>query len=112
MSDVLTLEDLRITYHTAGGGIPAVRGVNLNVKKPRSGGVTRLSMFRGRSQSGGLLVLGKRNVNGQGGPPGRSTRDGQRAAQLLDTFPHTGETEMMRAWHRFRLKSTPIVFDD
>ncbi|MFI5392605.1 MAG: ABC transporter ATP-binding protein, partial [Myxococcota bacterium] len=33
MSDVLTLEDLRITYHTAGGGIPAVRGVNLNVKK-------------------------------------------------------------------------------
>jgi len=33
MSDVLTLEDLRITYHTASGGIPAVRGVNLNVKK-------------------------------------------------------------------------------
>ena len=31
MSDVLTLEDLRITYHTASGGIPAVRGVNLNV---------------------------------------------------------------------------------
>ena len=33
MSDVLTLEDLRITYHTASGGIPAVRGVNLSVKK-------------------------------------------------------------------------------
>ena len=29
MSDVLTLEDLRITYHTAAGSIPAVRGVNL-----------------------------------------------------------------------------------
>ena len=33
--------------------------------------------------------------------------------KLLDTFPHTGETEYDgRAWHRFRLKSTPIVLDD
>jgi peptide/nickel transport system ATP-binding protein len=33
MSDVVTLDDLHITYHTAGGGVPAVRGVDLAVKK-------------------------------------------------------------------------------
>jgi peptide/nickel transport system ATP-binding protein len=32
MSDVVTLEDVHITYHTAGGGVPAVRGVDLAVK--------------------------------------------------------------------------------
>jgi peptide/nickel transport system ATP-binding protein len=31
MSDVLRLEDLRITYHTGSGGVPAVRGVDLTV---------------------------------------------------------------------------------
>jgi peptide/nickel transport system ATP-binding protein len=30
---VLTLRDLRITYHTTGGGVPAVRGVDLEVAK-------------------------------------------------------------------------------
>jgi peptide/nickel transport system ATP-binding protein len=33
LSDVLELKDLRITYQTQGGGVPAVRGVNLNVAK-------------------------------------------------------------------------------
>ncbi len=33
MNDVLTLEDLRITYRTASGGVPAVRGVNMSVAK-------------------------------------------------------------------------------
>jgi peptide/nickel transport system ATP-binding protein len=33
MSDILTLDDVRITYHTAGGGVPAVRGVDMTVKK-------------------------------------------------------------------------------
>ena len=33
MSDILTLDDVRITYHTAGGGVPAVRGVDMSVKK-------------------------------------------------------------------------------
>ena len=31
--DVLQLNDLRITYQTQGGGVPAVRGVNLSVGK-------------------------------------------------------------------------------
>ncbi len=30
---VLELNDLRITYQTQGGGVPAVRGVNLTVAK-------------------------------------------------------------------------------
>jgi peptide/nickel transport system ATP-binding protein len=33
MSGVLQLRDLRITYQTRGGGVPAVRGVNLDVAK-------------------------------------------------------------------------------
>ncbi len=33
MSDVLTLDDLRITYRPASGDVPAVRGVTLSVKK-------------------------------------------------------------------------------
>jgi peptide/nickel transport system ATP-binding protein len=33
MSDILTLEDVRITYHTSGGGVPAVRGVDMAVRK-------------------------------------------------------------------------------
>ena len=33
MNDVLTLEDLRITYQTASGGVPAVRGVDMSVAK-------------------------------------------------------------------------------
>jgi peptide/nickel transport system ATP-binding protein len=33
MSDILTLDDVRITYHTAGGGVPDVRGVDMTVKK-------------------------------------------------------------------------------
>jgi peptide/nickel transport system ATP-binding protein len=33
MTDVLTLDDLRITYHTAGGGVPAVQGVDMAVRK-------------------------------------------------------------------------------
>ena len=32
MTDVLTLDDVRITYHTSGGGVPAVRGVDMTVK--------------------------------------------------------------------------------
>jgi peptide/nickel transport system ATP-binding protein len=32
MTDVLTLDDVRITYHTSGGGVPAVRGVDMAVK--------------------------------------------------------------------------------
>jgi peptide/nickel transport system ATP-binding protein len=32
MTDVLRLEDLRITYHTAGGGVPAVQGVDMTVR--------------------------------------------------------------------------------
>jgi peptide/nickel transport system ATP-binding protein len=32
MTDVLLLEDLRITYHTAGGGVPAVQGVDMTVR--------------------------------------------------------------------------------
>ncbi len=31
MSNVLELRDLRVTYHTQGGGVPAVRGVDLTV---------------------------------------------------------------------------------
>jgi ABC-type dipeptide/oligopeptide/nickel transport system ATPase component len=31
MSGVLELRDLRITYQTRGGGVPAVRGVDLDV---------------------------------------------------------------------------------
>ena len=33
MTDVLELKDLRITYQTQGGGVPAVRGVDLTVRK-------------------------------------------------------------------------------
>jgi peptide/nickel transport system ATP-binding protein len=33
MSDILTLDDVRITYHTSGGGVPAVRGVDMAVAK-------------------------------------------------------------------------------
>ena len=32
MTDVLRLDDLRITYHTAGGGVPAVQGVDMTVR--------------------------------------------------------------------------------
>jgi peptide/nickel transport system ATP-binding protein len=32
MTDVLLLDDLRITYHTAGGGVPAVQGVDMTVR--------------------------------------------------------------------------------
>ena len=32
MTDVLTLDDVHITYHTSGGGVPAVRGVDMAVK--------------------------------------------------------------------------------
>jgi peptide/nickel transport system ATP-binding protein len=32
MTDVLRLDDVRITYHTAGGGVPAVQGVDMTVR--------------------------------------------------------------------------------
>ena len=30
---VLSLQDLRVTYHTSEGGVPAVRGVDIEVAK-------------------------------------------------------------------------------
>ena len=33
MTDTLSLRDLRITYHTATGGVPAVQGVDMTVRK-------------------------------------------------------------------------------
>ena len=48
MNDVLTLEDVRITYHTAGGGVPAVRGVDMSVVK---GEVVGLAGESGRGKS-------------------------------------------------------------
>ena len=35
MTDVLRLDDLRITYHTAGGGVPAVQGVDIDRRHGR-----------------------------------------------------------------------------
>ena len=33
MEDLLTIEDLRVSYHTYAGEVQAVRGVNFSVKK-------------------------------------------------------------------------------
>ena len=32
MTDILRLDDVRITYHTSGGGVPAVQGVDMTVR--------------------------------------------------------------------------------
>jgi len=73
MTDVLRLDDLRITYHTAGGGVPAVQGVDMTV---RTGEVVGLAGESGcgkstlvstvlRLQASGAEVGGEVLVRGQ-----------------------------------------------
>jgi peptide/nickel transport system ATP-binding protein len=57
MSDVLTLENLHITYHTASGGVPAVRGVDLDVKKGEVVGLAGESGCGKSTIAGAILRL-------------------------------------------------------
>lgn len=57
MTDVLTLDDVRITYHTAGGGVPAVRGVDMAVKKGEVVGLAGESGCGKSTIAGAILRL-------------------------------------------------------
>ena len=66
MSDVVTLEDVHITYHTAGGGVPAVRGVDLAVQKGEVLGLAGESGCGKSTIAGAILRLlpPKTNIEG------------------------------------------------
>ena len=57
MTDVLTLDDVRVTYHTAGGGVPAVRGVDMAVKKGEVVGLAGESGCGKSTIAGAILRL-------------------------------------------------------
>jgi peptide/nickel transport system ATP-binding protein len=54
---VLSLRDLRITYHTQAGGVPAVRGVDLEVAKGEVVGLAGESGCGKSTIAGGILRL-------------------------------------------------------
>ena len=54
---VLQVDDLFITYHTSGGGVPAVRGVNLTVDKGEVLGLAGESGCGKSTIAGGILRL-------------------------------------------------------
>ncbi len=54
---VLSLRDLAITYHTAGGGVPAVRGVDLDVEKGEVVGLAGESGCGKSTIAGAILRL-------------------------------------------------------
>ncbi|MGZ5297095.1 MAG: ABC transporter ATP-binding protein [Actinomycetota bacterium] len=54
---VLSLQDVRITYHTRGGGVPAVRGVNLEVAKGEVVGLAGESGCGKSTIAGAILRL-------------------------------------------------------
>jgi peptide/nickel transport system ATP-binding protein len=64
---VLSLRDLHITYHTQGGGVPAVRGVDLEVAKSEVVGLAGESGCGKSTIAGAILRLlpPKTKVNGQ-----------------------------------------------
>lgn len=54
---VLSLRDLRVTYSTSGGGVPAVRGVNLDVEKGEVVGLAGESGCGKSTIAGAILRL-------------------------------------------------------
>ena len=64
---VLSLQDLRVTYHTTGGGVPAVRGVNMELAKSEVLGLAGESGCGKSTIAGAILRLlpPKTKVEGQ-----------------------------------------------
>ncbi|HET9309698.1 MAG TPA: ABC transporter ATP-binding protein [Actinomycetota bacterium] len=57
MNDVLTLDDVHITYHTSSGGVPAVRGVDMTVRKGEVVGLAGESGCGKSTIAGAILRL-------------------------------------------------------
>src|SRR5215217_3509648 len=58
-----------------------------------------------------FLWFGKGNTDTKGGPLVGFACDRELPTQLCSTFPHTGEAQMMTAWHGLGIKTSSVILD-
>ena len=103
---VLSLEDLRVTYQTSGGGVPAVRGVNLEIEKGEVVGLAGESGCGKSTIAGAILRLlpPRTKIEGtiEARRPGRARAEARQAASRpvvgrLDHLPGRDARDEPRA---------------